>query len=279
MNNLAEIPMRRFKTLLVVDLEATCWAEGGPREDMETIEFGAVLVRMSDLRPIDERSWFIRPRLHPQLSDYCTNLISITQDQVDSGLPFEEVCKLVEEWLEPHRECLGWGSWGNFDKHQLQKDGRRLGIPSPLEPYHHTNLKVAFTDRHQLGKPRPGMWRALELCGLSIEGVHHRGIDDACNIARMLPWILDPELKGTVKREQKQMPGEAPFEVSDGAARMVSGKHLLAMKRKAQARDPALIAGGKLSPEDSMMIKSDQVRGATIEWPDVSLTDDELDSA
>jgi inhibitor of KinA sporulation pathway (predicted exonuclease) len=55
MNNPAEIPLRRFQTLLIVDLEATCWAEGGPREDMETIEFGAVLGRMSDLRPVEER--------------------------------------------------------------------------------------------------------------------------------------------------------------------------------------------------------------------------------
>lgn len=190
MNNLAEIPLRRFKTLLVVDLEATCSGNAlYPREDMETIEFGAVLVRTSDLPPIDERSWFIKPRLHPQLSDYCTNLTSITQDQVDSGLAFEDVCKLVAEWLEPHRERLGWGSWGNFDKHQLRKDGRRPGIPSPLEPYHHTNLKVAFTTCHQLGKPRPGMRRALELCGLAIEGA--------------LPWILDPRLKGTIKRDTR----------------------------------------------------------------------------
>lgn len=67
MNNEIEIPLRRFKTLLVVDLEATCWGDAlYGREDMETIEFGAVLVRMSDLQPIDERSWFVRPKLHPR---------------------------------------------------------------------------------------------------------------------------------------------------------------------------------------------------------------------
>jgi inhibitor of KinA sporulation pathway (predicted exonuclease) len=204
MSNEFDIPLRRFKTLLVVDLEATCWGDAlHPREDMETIEFGAVLVSMSDLRPIDERWWFIKPRLHPRLSDYCTNLTSITQGQVDRGLPFEEVCKLIEEWLEPHRERLGWGSWGNYDKHQLQKDGRRLGMLSPLELYHHTNLKVAFTHRHQLGKPRPGMRQALKLCGQLLEGAHHRGIDDARNIARLLPWILDPKVKGTIKRDTR----------------------------------------------------------------------------
>ena len=34
---------------------------------------------------------------------------------------------------------------------------------------------------------------ALQMCGLPIEGTHHRGIDDARNIARMLPWIVDPK--------------------------------------------------------------------------------------
>lgn len=199
MDNNLDIPLRRFKTLLVVDLEATCWAEGrGPREDMETIEFGAVLVRMPDLQSIDERAWFIRPKLHPVLSEFCTQLTSITQDQVDAGLPFEKVCELIGEWLEPHRERLGWGSWGNYDRHQLQKDAARLGMQSPLEPYHHRNLKVAFSKQHDLGKWRPGMRAALDLCGLSVEGTHHRGIDDARNIARMLPYILEPKHKETV---------------------------------------------------------------------------------
>lgn len=122
MNNEIEIPLRRFKTLLVVDLEATCWADGrGPREDMETIEFGAVLVRMQDLKPVDARSWFIKPKLHPQLSEFCTELTSITQSQVGGGLSFEAMSAEVAIWLEPHRERLGWGSWGNYDMHHLQR--------------------------------------------------------------------------------------------------------------------------------------------------------------
>ncbi len=194
MNSNADIPLRRFKTLLVVDLEATCWADGrGPREDMETIEFGAVLVRMSDLQPIDGRSWFVKPKLHPVLSEFCTQLTSITQDQVDNAQPFERVCELIAEWLELHRERLGWGSWGNYDMHQLRRDALRIGIDSPLASYPHVNLKDAFTRRHHISRTkRPGMRKALEMCGLSIEGAHHRGIDDARNISRMLPWIVDP---------------------------------------------------------------------------------------
>lgn len=123
-----EIPLRRFKTLLVVDLEATCWAEGrGPREDMETIEFGAVLVLMSDLQPIDERSWFIKPKPHPVLSEFFTELTSITQGQVNAGLAFEKVSELIAAWLEPHRERLGWGSWGQLRQAPTAKGRSAIG--------------------------------------------------------------------------------------------------------------------------------------------------------
>jgi inhibitor of KinA sporulation pathway (predicted exonuclease) len=91
----------------------------------------------------------------------------------------------------------------SYDKQQLQKDAERLGLLSPLDAYMHTNLKKAFAQRHRLGKPWPGMRRAIELCGLSIEGAYHRGIDDARNIARMLPWLLDPKLKGTIVRQTR----------------------------------------------------------------------------
>ncbi len=246
----SEIPLRRFKTLLVVDLEATCWGEGrGPREEMETIEFGAVLVRMSDLRPIDERSWFIKPKLHPVLSEFCTELTSITQDQVDNADSFEKVCELIAEWLEPHRERLGWGSWGNYDKHQLQKDAARLGMRSPLEPYHHRNLKAAFSKQHELGKWRPGMRAALELCGLAIEGAHHRGIDDARNIARMLPFILDRKHKKAV---------EMNF-----------------MKRASRKRDHELAARGAVPPETFLLLRPDKIKDVRLEWPDVGLLDPE----
>lgn len=42
-----------------------------------------------------------------------------------------------------------------------------------------------FTEAHGLRK-RPGMARALEIAGLPLEGRHHRGEDDAWNIAALV---------------------------------------------------------------------------------------------
>ena len=53
----------------------------------------------------------------------------------------------------------------------------------------HLNLKKQFSAA--LGEERLyGMDGALCRVGLPLLGTHHRGIDDARNIARLLPWCL-----------------------------------------------------------------------------------------
>ena len=49
----------------------------------------------------------------------------------------------------------------------------------------HVNAKVVFTSARGLRK-RPGMARALDIVGLPLEGRHHRGEDDAWNIAALI---------------------------------------------------------------------------------------------
>jgi len=35
-----------------------------------------------------------------------------------------------------------------------------------------------------------GMAQTLAVCGLELEGAHHRALDDTRNIVRLLPWVL-----------------------------------------------------------------------------------------
>lgn len=64
------------------------------------------------------------------------------------------------------------------------------------------------------------------------------------------------------------------FAVRDPGVRMVSGKQLWAMKRKAQARDHEVAARGKVPPEAMLLLRPQRLQGAHIEWPDGSLIDD-----
>ena len=68
-------------------------------------------------------------------------------------------------------------------------------------PGEHINLKGKFP-REIRGKKRVGVARALECVGLSLDGTHHRGLDDARNIAKLLPWCVG-RVKGDGDRTQK----------------------------------------------------------------------------
>lgn len=179
--------MRSPAFYLVVDLEATCDDRHAiPRDETEIIEIGAVLIDAASLAPAGELQTFVRPVVHRTLTPFCTSLTTITQGDVDGAPRFPEAARRLRDFAAG-RDAL-FCSWGAYDKNQLERDARRHGLPSPLGP-EHWNLKEAFATLagHRRGL---GNGAALRAVGLERQGTHHRGIDDARNIARLLPWLL-----------------------------------------------------------------------------------------
>lgn len=183
--------MRTPAQYLVIDLEATCDDQDRiPREQSEIIEIGAVLVDGRTLAPLGELQTFVRPVRHPVLTPFCTRLTTITQEQVDAAPTFAHAVARLRTFLQG-RDAL-FCSWGNYDRNQLDRDARRHGVALPLGR-DHWNLKDAFARAAGSAAPdgrRLGNVQALRLCGLQPEGTIHRGIDDARNIARLLPYCL-----------------------------------------------------------------------------------------
>ena len=181
--------------LVIVDLEATCWKQGEHRpDDMEIIEIGAVLV--DPARPEDAREFqtFVRPVRFPELSEFCRNMTTIQQQDVETADPFPIAFPRFLEWIgDPAAARLA--SWGAYDRKQFVKDCLLHGIPYPFAE-DHFNIKQFFGKRFG-GRP-PGMGAALRRLGLDLEGTHHRGIDDARNIFRILLTLTGDDLTGVV---------------------------------------------------------------------------------
>jgi len=187
---------REANYYLVVDLEATC-DDGSsiPRHEFEIIEIGAVLVDGASLQPIAEQTLFVRPVLHPELTPFCTRLTTITQGMVDPALTFPRALSRLVAFAEGALFC----SWGNYDRNQLAAEAARHGVAMPLVD--HWNLKEAYAQR--AGARRGlGTMAALRELGIEPEGTHHRGIDDARNIARTLPYILGRSCPPDVSHER-----------------------------------------------------------------------------
>lgn len=183
--------LENYKYFLIVDLEATCCdKESVPRKEMETIEIGAVMVDAKSLQPVDEFSTFIKPVRHPKLTTFCTSLTSIKQNDVDQAPEYPEAISIFKEWLYKYSDFL-FCSWGDYDKSQLEQDSNFHKLPFPIGAPH-LNIKVRFSENHGF-KKKFGMAKALSLCNLQLEGFHHRGIDDARNMAKMAPYIFGKE--------------------------------------------------------------------------------------
>lgn len=184
---------------IVVDLEATCWEKMGrkDRDRQEIIEIGAVALASSEGPIVSEFDAFVHPVVHPQLSDYCLALTSIRQEDVNEAEEFWAVFPRFLDWIgsEPFALC----SWGAYDLHQLETDCARHNWPFPETFRRHINLKREFA-RIRGGEPQ-GMAAALASANLTLEGTHHRGIDDARNAARLALLILP-----TLEAEQSAAP-------------------------------------------------------------------------
>ncbi len=172
---------------LVIDLEATCDDAGDvPRYLMETIEIGAVLCDAETLQPVAEFQTFIRPVRTRNLTPFCTQLTSITDEMVADAPTFPAAITALGAFIDD-RAAL-FCSWGDYDRKQFEQDARFHRVALPFR-HGHRNLKRSFSDA--LGtRRRFGMAGALRRVQLPLRGTHHRGIDDARNIARLLPWCL-----------------------------------------------------------------------------------------
>ena len=182
------VPGPAFAHYLVIDFEATCCDRGTvPRDAMEIIEFGAVMVDAGDFRIVDEFQNFVRPQRHPRLTGFCTQLTSIRQADVDAAPTFPDCVAAFESWLGRYRD-VAFCSWGDYDRNQLQRDCDFHRIANPVSAPHR-NVKRLFSERQGL-KNKYGLAEAVARVGLAFSGTHHRGIDDARNIARLLPFVF-----------------------------------------------------------------------------------------
>ncbi len=176
--------------VLVIDLEATCWEQRSPEQRNEIIEIGCAIVRDNEIT--FNESWFVRPSLNPQLSDFCRELTTIKQSDVDSAPLFPEALRNFTLQMEQVTGLkivqLPFVSWGDYDRKQLHSDCALHGIDYPFGE--HFNLKQFFRDKYKT--KRAGVKDALRTLSLEFQGTHHRGKSDAFNIARIFLTLGKP---------------------------------------------------------------------------------------
>jgi inhibitor of KinA sporulation pathway (predicted exonuclease) len=177
---------KKLDQILVVDLEATCWPGEPPvGQESDIIEIGLCTLDVATGERLERVSIVVRPE-HSVVSAYCTALTTLTQEEVDQGISFAEACALLRDRYGS-RERL-WASFGDYDRRMFESECESHGVEYPFGRGH-INVKSLFAVVEGLPQELP-LDEAMEWMGFPLEGHHHRGEDDAWNIARILGHLL-----------------------------------------------------------------------------------------
>ena len=168
---------------IIVDLEATC--EKNKKDFVnEVIEIGAVkIIGKESPMIVDTFCSFVKPIVNPVLTNFCKELTTITQDDVDNANKFPVVIEDFKKWAGVGEEDYLICSWGFYDKKQFIQDCKLHGLDKKWIEKRHISLKHQHSEI--LGSRPMGMAKALRKAGIKLEGTHHRGIDDARNISKI----------------------------------------------------------------------------------------------
>lgn len=177
---------RKLDVILVVDVESTCWdGPVPPDEESEIIEIGLCPLEVSTGRRLEKRSLLVRPE-RSRISPFCTELTTLTEEMVAGGMSFVEACLVLRKEYDSRERV--WASFGDYDRRQFERQCAATGVAYPFGSSH-INVKTLFALIRRLPHEM-GMAQAVAMLGRELEGTHHRGHDDAWNIAGVLATVL-----------------------------------------------------------------------------------------
>lgn len=177
---------RLLDVILVVDVESTCWTGPPPvGQFSEILEIGLCPVDVASVTRLSKLSLLVKP-VRSEISDFCTQLTTLKPEMfVDAGSLADAVQVLRHDYQS--RERL-WASWGDYDRRQFERVCGELGVSYPFGQSH-LNVKSLFAAAYGLTR-EVGLDQACSMAGVAMQGTHHRGDDDAWNIAELLCRLL-----------------------------------------------------------------------------------------
>ncbi|XP_039955859.1 ERI1 exoribonuclease 2-like isoform X2 [Bactrocera tryoni] len=200
--NKSQLSTQRYKYLICIDFEATCWADQAPPQwrESEVIEFPAILVNVQTGKIEAEFHKYVMPIESPKLSAYCIELTGIKQQMVDNGMPLQTAIMMFQEWLRKELRArnlqlpkmskdkmtgncafVTWTDWDFGICLAKECQRKRLKKPSYFDQW--IDLRAVFRAWYKY-KPL-NFADAITHVGLTFEGRPHSGQDDARNLAAL----------------------------------------------------------------------------------------------
>jgi inhibitor of KinA sporulation pathway (predicted exonuclease) len=181
--------MSTAKSILVIDVEATCWEDKPPNKfpqnRNEIIEIGLTRIDIKQQDIVETRSILVKPPT-TQINEFCTKLTTLTPAMVEKhGVSFKQAINILDEEYKASRNIFA--SWGDYDRKSFEKNCAWNNVNYPFGNLH-LNVKALFNAHFGHGGNMAVCYE--EVFGRKPEGTHHRGDDDSKNIAKILLELM-----------------------------------------------------------------------------------------
>jgi inhibitor of KinA sporulation pathway (predicted exonuclease) len=186
--------LEQYKYVLCLDTEFTCWEnsqrDSWPNPDFpaEILQIGMVAYDNTTRKTVSEYVSFVRPVLNRELSDYCKNLLRLSQQIIDQASSLPVVVTEIENYLLDYRpEICCFCSFGP-DLIQVAQDTVRQGLSDPFDQFAWLNLQSEASKVLSMVGELPERIDVRSALGLTESLHRHDALDDA----RDVKLILDP---------------------------------------------------------------------------------------
>ena len=195
----------RFQYVLFLDTEFTCWEnsqrDSWPDPDFpaEILQIGIAVYDNTTKNTVSEYVSFVQPVLNRELSDYCKNLLRLSQQTIDQACSLPVIVTEIENYLldyKPENCCLC--SFGP-DLIRISGDTARQNLPDPFDAFSWLDLYSEATRilsvAPERGSEREGVKQRL---GLRESTNRHDALDDARDVKLILDALCRMHWKSSL---------------------------------------------------------------------------------
>ena len=175
---------------VVLDVESNMQDSKVSFKEQDVTEIAAYLLDKNTLSHIDSFITFVRPAIHPKLTQKYKKITGVKQSDVDSAPGFYKAIDDFRSWLYSYSGQKTICVWSKNDLFKLKYSCELYKCECPFnEDKDILDVSKMFSDSKGY-KRTYNLYSGMKKARIDFEGVQHRATDDANNIVEIMRELL-----------------------------------------------------------------------------------------
>jgi len=186
----------QFSYLICLDLEYTCWENSiqddwpDPQCPAEILQVGMAVFDLIQGQCLNNFSAYVRPVLNPRMSDYCVNLLQISQNIIDDSPALPQVINKISSFLSDYGDDSTLVCAFGSDCKRFTDDATRHHRESPFRPFASLNLQQEAAKVMGMADKLPEREHIKQHFQLPPSANRHDALDDALDVKVLFDALM-----------------------------------------------------------------------------------------